>query len=84
MRWMSELGHQHGRSRVLETESQANDGTSHGEHGQSICECLQEDAENDDHRADDDGIFPANLLDKPPQEELREDSTKALGTVEDA
>lgn len=80
---MSELSHQHRSSRVLKAETQPNDGASNGEHDQSVRESLQEHAEDNDHRADDDRVFPADLLDEPPQEELREDAAETLGAVED-
>jgi hypothetical protein len=84
MRRMSELSHQHGRSGVLETQTQPNDGASHCEHHQPVREGLQEHAEDDDHGANDDGVLPTNLLDEPPQEELRDDTAEALGAVKDA
>ena len=83
MRWMSELSDQHRRGRVLEAEAQTDDSASNSEHDQSICERLQEHADDDDHRADDDGVFPADLLDEPPQEELGENAAETLGAVED-
>jgi hypothetical protein len=83
MCWVSELSDQHRSSRVLEAETQTDDGASNSEHDQSICKSLQEDAKYNDHRADDDGVLPADLLDEPPQEELREDAAKTLGAVED-
>ena len=63
---MSELSDQHRSSRVLEAETQTNDGASDSEHDQTVRESLQEHAEDDDHGADDDGVFPADLLDEPP------------------
>lgn len=81
---MSKLSHQHGRGSVFETQTQTNNSASHSKHDQPICERLQEHAEDDNHRADDDGVLPANFLDKPPQEELRKDTTETLCAVEDA
>ena len=81
---MSELSDQHRSSRVLKAETQTDDGASNSEHDQSVCESLQKHAEDNDHRADDDGVFPADLLDEPPQEELRDDAAETLGAVEDA
>ena len=66
MRRMSKLSDQHRRGRVLKAETQTDDGTSNSEHDQSVCESLQEYAEDNDHRANDDGVFPADLLDEPP------------------
>ena len=83
MRRMSELSDQHRRSRVLKAETQTDDRASNSEHDQSICKRLQEHAEYNDHRADDDGVLPTDLLDEPPQEELGEDTTKTLSAVED-
>jgi len=80
---MSELSHQHRRCGVLKAESQTNDSASDSEHDQTVRESLQEHTEYNDHRADDDGVLPSNLFDKPPQEELGEDTTETLGTVED-
>lgn len=80
---MSKLSDQHRSSRVLKAETQTNDGASDSEHDQSVCESLQEYAEYDDHRADDDGVSPTDLLNEPPQEELREDAAETLSAVED-
>lgn len=80
---MSELGYQHRSSRVLKAETQTDDGTSNSKHDQSVRESLQEYPEDNDHRADYDGIFPTDLLDEPPQEELRDDAAETLGAVED-
>lgn len=80
---MSKLSDKHRSSRVLKTETQTDDGASNSEHDQSVSEGLQEHSEDNDHRADDDSVFPADLLDEPPQEELREDTAEALGAVED-
>ena len=83
MRRMSKLSDQHGRSRILKAETETDDSTSNSEHDQPVCKCLQEHADNDDHRADDDRVFPSDLLDEPPQEELGEDTAEALSAVED-
>ena len=63
---MSELGDEHWSGRVLKAEAQTDDGASNSEHDQSICESLQEHAEYNDYRANDDGVFTADLLDEPP------------------
>lgn len=68
---------------MLKAETKTDDGASNSEHDQSVCERLQEHADDDDHRADNDGVFSANLLDEPPQEELREDAAETLSAVED-
>ena len=66
MRRMSELSNQHRSSRALEAETQTDDSASNSEHDQSVREGLQEHADDDDNRADDDGVFSADLLDEPP------------------
>jgi hypothetical protein len=81
---MSELSDKHRRSRILKAETQPDDSASNSEHDQSVREGLQEHSEDDYNRADDDGVLPADLFDEPPQEELREDSTETLSTIEDA
>ena len=83
MRRMSKLSDQHRRGRVLKAETQTDDSASNGEHDQSIRKGLQEHAEYNDNRADDDGVLPADFLNEPPQEELREYTAEALGAVED-
>lgn len=84
MCWVSKLRDEHRRSCVLETQTKSDDGTSDCKHDQSICKRLQEHAEYDDQRANYDSVFPSDLFDEPPQEELREDTTETLGAVEDS
>ena len=80
---MGKLSDKHRRGSVFETQAETNDGTGNCKHDESVGERLEEYSDNDDHRADDDRVFPSDLLDEPPQEELREDSTETLGAVED-
>lgn len=84
MRRMSELSNQHRSSRILKAETQTDDSASNSEHDQPVGESLQEHTKYDYDRADDDGILPANLLDEPLQEELREDTAETLSAVENA
>lgn len=66
MRRMSELSNQHRSSRVLEAETETDDSASNSEHDESVRESLQEHTDYDNNRADDDGVFSADLLDEPP------------------
>lgn len=66
MCWVSKLRHQHGRCSVFEAQAQTDDGAGHSEHDQPVCERLQEDADDDDHGADDNRVLPTDFLDEPP------------------
>lgn len=63
---MSKLSHQYRSSRVLKAETQTDEGASNSEHDQTIRKSLQEHAEDNDHRADNNGVLPTDLLDEPP------------------
>jgi len=79
---VGKLSNKHGCGGVFETETEANNSTSNCEHDESVGERLKENPENDDHRADDYGELPPNLLDKPPEEKLGDNTTESLRSVE--
>ena len=81
---MSKFSNEHGCGSVLETQTETDDGTGNSEHDKPVGERLKEHSDNDDHRADDDGVLSPNLLNKPPEEELGRNTTETLRAVEDA
>lgn len=80
---MRKLGNEHRRGGVLEAETETNDRPSYREHDKAVGKGLKEHSDDDDYRADDDGVFAPDLLNKPPEEELRNDTTEALRAIED-
>lgn len=83
MSWMGQLSDKHRRGSVFETQAETNDGTGNCKHDESVGERLEEYSDNDDHRADDDSVLSPNFLNKPPEKELRSNTTKTLRTIED-
>lgn len=80
---MGKLSNKHGCGGVFEAQTETDDGTSNCKHDKPVGESLEEHSDNDDHRADDDGVLPPDLLDEPPEEELRSNTAEALRAVED-
>lgn len=81
---MGKLSNKHGCRSVLETQTETNDGTCNRKHDESVGERLQKHPDDYDHRADDYSVLPPNLLNQPPEEELRGNTAEALRAVEDA
>jgi hypothetical protein len=79
---MSKFSNEHGCGSVLETQTETDDGTGNSEHDKPVGERLKEHSDNDDHRADDDGVLSPNPLNKPPEKELRSNAAEALCAVE--
>ena len=81
---VGELGDEQRGGSIFEAQAQPDDGARGGEHGDAGGEGLQEDAEEDDHGADDDGVLAPYGVHEPPEEELAHDSAEPLRAVEDA
>jgi len=81
---MTEFCDEHRCCRILKAESKADYCPSTGKHGEAVGEGLQEHAQDDDHRPSNDGEFPSNFLDQPPEEELGNDAAQSLSSVEDS
>lgn len=81
---MTEFCDEHRRCRVLKAESETDYCASTGKHGEAIGEGLQEHAQDNDDGTNNDSEFPSNLFNKPPEEELGNDTSQSLSSVEDS
>ena len=81
---VAEFCDEHWSCCILKAESKTDYRASTGKHGETVSKGLQEHAENDDDGPSNNREFPSNLLNKPPEEELGNDTTQSLRSVEDS